>query len=157
MGDWFHSWHVAINGYHYPKDGGPAIGERSRWMYDAKDAAQEVKRLPLLFQMEREGTLPKLHRQCSHAEPEPVAKNELTCCLGVKCASCPQLLALNAMQAATPEDIDQAKAWTCVSHILSQGGDMAAEGFILTTDDRMYWNNLYANLAQSHDPDDGEL
>jgi hypothetical protein len=124
MADPFHSWHVAINGYHYPKDGGPPAAEHSRWMYQAKDAAQEVRRLPLLFQRERDGTLPKIHRQCSHSESVPVVKNELTCCLGVKCATCPQLLALNAM-AATPEEIDQAKAWTCVAHILSKGGDMA--------------------------------
>lgn len=154
MPDQFHSWHVAINGFHYPKDGGPPIAEHSRWMYQAKEAAQEVKRLPLLFKREREGTLPKLHRQCSHSEAVPVVKNELTCCLGVKCAICPQLLALNAMEAALPEDIDQAKAWTCVAHIISKGGDIAGEGFILTTDDRMYWNNLYASLSQGNP--DGE-
>lgn len=147
-----HEWHVAINKHHYPVDRAIDI-ERSAFMYAAKDAASEVYRLPLLFKMQREDTLPKVHRQCSHSEPVSVVKNELTCCLGVKCAACPQLMALDAMKAA-PEDIDVAKAWTCVAHILAEGGDMAGEGFILTTDDRMYWNNVYASLAGGYP--DGE-
>lgn len=143
-----HEWHVAINRHHYPEAG---RSERSPWMYAAKDAAGEVYRLPLLFKMEREGTLPKIHRQCSHSAPAEIVANALSCCLGVKCATCPQLLALDAMKAA-PDDIDRAKAWTCVAHILSEGGDVAGEGFVLTTDDRMYWDNVYSSLSGG-DPD----
>lgn len=151
-----HAWHVAINGYHYPTDGGPAIGARSAWMYEAKTLSQEVPRLTLLFGKGRRGELPQVHKQCSHAEPEPLpTPNELTCCLGVKCAACPQLLALDGIE-GTPEDIDRAKAWTCAAHIVSAGGDFAREGYILTTDDRMYWNNLYESLATPN-PDEDEL
>jgi DNA-directed RNA polymerase subunit E'/Rpb7 len=34
------------------------------------------------------------------------------------------------------------------------GGDMAGEGFILTTDDRIYWDSVYESL--SYDPEQDE-
>jgi hypothetical protein len=55
----------------------------------------------------------------------------------------------------TDEERDEAKAWTCATHIISKGGDIAGEGFILTTDDRMYWDRLHASLAMPN-PDDDE-
>jgi hypothetical protein len=64
---------------------------------------------------------------------------------------------LHALEKAqlTPEQIDQAKAWTCVAHILSECGPGryidTSEGFILTTDDRMYWDGVYANLGALND------
>lgn len=51
----------------------------------------------------------------------------------------------------TDEERDFAKAMTCVAHIISEGGDMANEGYIMTVDDRMYWDNVYSSLAsQDH-------
>jgi hypothetical protein len=143
-----HEWHVCINRFH---DATKAIGtDRWRkWMYEAKAMADEVPRLAMLFHAEREGKLPQIHQQCSHSAPEPIPQNELTCCLGVKCKACPELLALDSMQRVTPEQIDQAKAWTCAAHIVSQGGDPANEGYVLTTGDTMYWSRVYANLAAS--------
>jgi hypothetical protein len=120
-------------------------------MYEAKTAADEVPRLAHLFRLERTNGLAKVHRQCSHAAAEPITENVLSCCLGVKCAACPELQAVAAM-AGTPEEIDIAKAWTCTAHILSKGGDVAGEGYILTTDDRMYWDRVYGNLAASDEP-----
>lgn len=137
-----HEWHVAINRFH---DSRPH-GEGSAWMYEAKDAADEIPRSAILFAAEREDRLPKVHQQCSFSAPEPIAKNELTCCLGVKCAECPQLKAIESAKLA-PEQIDLAKAWTCAIHIVSKGGDQAREGYLLTTDDRMFWDRTYANLA----------
>ena len=145
-----HRWHVAINRFNWPPEGGRQF---AHWMYEAKNAADEVPRLQRLFALERTGGLPKIHRQCSHSEPVPIRENELTCCLGVKCAACPELLAVQAME-GSPEEIDTAKAWTCVGHILSKGGDPAGEGYILTTDDRMFWENVYSSLS-SH-PDEPE-
>ena len=148
-----HAWHASIN-KHQDKTNW-RNHEATKWMYEAKEMSSEVPRLALLFRMQREGKLAKTHRQCSHAEHEPVPGNHLTCCLGVKCHECPELMALDFME-ASPESIDEAKAWTCATHIAFKGGDWAREGYLLTVDDRMYWDRVYSNLAQSHDPDDEE-
>jgi hypothetical protein len=136
-----HEWHVAIN--KVAKVGDP---NWPHFMYEAKTLADEVPRLAVLFKMEREKKLPQIHKQCSMSAPEPIKENHLSCCLGKKCAECPYLLALDAAK-LEPEQIDTAKAWTCASHILSKGGDTAGEGYLMTVDDRMYWDNVYPNLA----------
>lgn len=136
------NWHKAINNFNIP-----LIGEEFRkWMYEAKTLFQEVPRLKLLFAMEREGKLKKVHKQCSLSPAEPIAENYLTCCLGVKCCECPELKALDKIEKATLEQIDEIKAWTCSTHIVSQGGDPAGEGYILTVDDRMFWDNVYKSM-----------
>ena len=146
-----HEWHVALNQYNAPaKD-----KDFQHWMYEAKSAANEVPRLTLLFRAEREGTLRKVHRQCSYSEPEPVVDNKLTCCLGTVCRECPHLLALD--QAKVPaEQIDEIRAWTCVGHILQTkglGGHIdTSEGFVLTEDDRMFWQKTYASMAGDDSP-----
>jgi len=131
-----HQWHVAINRHVWPKDGPVRDHESVKWMYEAKEMSAEVPRLTLLHKMERCGELPKIHRHCSRSEAEPVPDNHLTCCLGVKCRECPELLALDAMEAPA-EVIDEAKAWTCATHIAFKGGDFAREGYLLTVDDKM--------------------
>lgn len=141
--DFFHEWHVAINGFTNGKIGSP---DWPHFMYEAKDVAGEVPRLARLFALERTGGLTKTHQQCSHSASEPVPGNHLSCCLGVKCGECPYLKALDSAR-LTPEQIDEAKAWTCATHIISKGGDTAGEGYILTVDDRMFWNRIYANMA----------
>lgn len=73
--------------------------------------------------------------------------NHLTCCRGIKTRQCPHLLALEKIERCSPEQIDTAKAWTCAAHIVSTGGDLAGEGFLLRVDDRMYWDSLHASLA----------
>jgi hypothetical protein len=168
-----HPWHVQINQLDMPldrliveKDGVLSHGptdEGKSFMYEAKHASQEVPRLALLFAREREGNLTKVHHQCSHDhEGAAVADNHLTCCLGVACRECPFLAAIDKVQTrrdysvrpslevpVTDEERDVMKAWTCVSHILTRGGDPAGEGYVLTTDDRMYWDNLYHSLSSS--------
>jgi hypothetical protein len=137
-----HEWHVALNRYN--RD---LRSDSKHWMYEAKRAADEVPRLTRLFRLEREGGLRKTHRQCSHQDPVPVEDNHLTCCLGVECRKCPHLLALDKMK-AEPEQIDEAKAWTCMGHILTQQDHVdTSEGYVLTTDDRMFWTGLYDSLA----------
>lgn len=148
-----HEWHVAINAYTFPNLIGKA--DYPSFMYEAKSAKDEIRRLPYLFKMEREGNLPTEHQQCSRKAPVPIPKNELTCCLGVKCASCLHLKALEAAK-ITPEQLDQAKAWTCVTHVLMSGGDHAKEGYILTTSDRMYWENVYQSMASEPEVGPGE-
>lgn len=103
--------------------------------------------------MEREGKLCKQHRQCSYSPLEAVPDNHLTCCKGVECRKCEFLLALNESADLTPEQRDEAKAWTCIAHIISTGGDVAREGYLMTVDDRMYWDTVYQHLASAEQPE----
>lgn len=139
-----HVWNVAINQFHDGKVGSP---DWRHWMYEAKTLADEVPRMAMLFTLDRQGRLADVHSQCSRSTPAPVVDNHLSCCLGVACRECPELQALDKMQAATSDQIDQAKAWTCAAHIVSNGGDHAREGYLLTVDDRMYWDRVYQNMA----------
>jgi hypothetical protein len=160
-----HPWHVEIN-RHSSEQGFGAVS----WMYDAKHLAEEVPRLALLFGIERRGELPVIHHQCSrdHAGT-PVPDNHLTCCLGVECRTCPHLAVVDRVKtrrdysvhpsvelAVTDDERDVLKAWTCAAHIMRSAPSVdTSEGFVLTTDDRMYWNNVYASLSAG-DPDDEE-
>lgn len=145
-----HPWHVAIIRFH---DDARERGEyRSPFMYEAKRAFQEVPRMIYWLRTERLGQMPKMHQQCSMQAPEPLPENVLTCCLGVECRKCPELLAIEAAD-ITPEESDEAKAWTCAAHILMKGGDTMGEGYILTTGDRVFWDRTYANLAAAFECD----
>ena len=143
-----HGWHVAINQFH---DGKIGSSEWRSWMYEAKTLADEVPRMAMLFKLDRQGRLADVHAQCSRSRTVPIVYNHLSCCLGVVCRECPELLALGKMQEATPAQIDQARAWTCAAHIVSKGGDQAREGYLLTVGDRMYWDRVYQNMA-ANDP-----
>jgi hypothetical protein len=157
-----HAWHVQINEHDAPYETRPGqVGydptkDGKHFMYEAKKAAEEVPRIAYQFGRERRGELRKIHKQCSHDHRgTPVVDNHLTCCLGVECRKCPFLVAIDRVQTRrdysvspsievpiTDEERDVMKAWTCASHIMSRGGDSANEGYILTTDDRMYWDNV---------------
>jgi len=55
------------------------------------------------------------------------------------------LLALEQCK-VEPEDIDEIKSWTCSTHIMQECGKKmvdTSEGFILTVDDRMFWDEVY--------------
>jgi len=145
-------WHVSINQFHYGENF-KKINEHQNWMYDAKNIADEVPRLTMLFKAERLRELPKIHQQCSHSEPKPVIDNHLSCCLGVKCKECPFLLALEGTNVSR-EQVDEIKAWTCVSHILNEKSKRMiddTEGYVVTEDDKMYWQNVYESLSQTGD------
>lgn len=143
-----HRWHVAINAH------AQAAGfDGMRFMYEAKTLFQEVPRLRLLFAMERAKTLPTEHVQCRMCSPspQPVVDNKLTCCLGVVCRECPHLLAIESGDLSDDEK-NLAKAVTCATHIVSEGGDVANEGFITTDEDRMFWEGVYRSLSQPEPP-----
>lgn len=143
-----HEWHVAINRHADEWRKANKEWGDMRFMYEAKTMADEVPRMVMLFKAERKKALPQTHRQCSRQDPVPVKDNHLSCCLGVKARECQHLLALEKIERCTPDDLDEAKAWTCAAHIVSQGGDRMREGYMLRVDDRMYWDNVYASLAQ---------
>ena len=146
-----HEWHVAVNRHQDAQQAAGKAWEEAQFMYEAKTMAEEVPRMVMLFRQEREGALPQTHQQCSMQAPVPVKDNHLSCCLGVKTSECPHLLALEKIERCTPADLDTAKAWTCGAHIVSEGGDPANEGYLLRVDDRMFWDNVHASLAQEVD------
>lgn len=141
-------WHRAINKFHEGKIG---KGDWQHWMYKAKRAAYELPRLTRLFGMERTGTLPEFHKQCSYSKAVPI-DNYLQCCLGVKCAECKELLALDEAD-MSDERKDLAKAWTCIAHILTIPYTQVdtSEGYILTVSDRMYWQNVYESMSDKEE------
>lgn len=144
-----HEWHAAINGHMDAlRKADKDDWRETRFMYEAKSMADEVPRMVMLFRQERESTLPQTHQQCSRQAPVPVKNNHLTCCKGVKTRECQHLLALEKIQRCEPGDIDAAKAWTCAAHIVSTGGDVMNEGFLLRVNDRMFWDNVYDSLSQ---------
>lgn len=148
-----HEWHVQINRFlsesraAVPMEERNKVWEEMRFMYEAKDAADELPRLKYLFMHDRRGLLPKVHQQCSYSEPVPVEDNHLTCCLGVKCRECPMLQAIEKMDRPDDEK-DFAKAMTCVTHIIGQGGDGMSEGYVMTVDDQMFWKNVCDSMKQ---------
>ena len=143
-----YKWHVILNKSQF----GASSKDYQEWLYDAKTIADEVPRLAMLFELERTGTLPKIHQQCSMSEPFPIIDNHLSCCIGRKCKECPYLLILNDME-CPPEQLDFIKAWTCATHILTEGAIHPnkfddSEGYILTVGDRRFWDNVYSSLSQ---------
>lgn len=148
-----HAWHVAIN---HRMDEGTGdermkVFQEARFMYDAKSAAAALPSMAYQFKKERMGELRKVYQKCSCCtDAQHVVDNHLTCCLGVECRKCPHLLALNSAK-LEPEQIDWIKAWTCAAHIVSKGGDVNGEGFILATDDRMFWDSVYKNRSSAYE------
>ena len=145
-----HEWHVQINKHMETAD-----FTQDRFMYEAKTASDEIPRLTHLFGLERRGKLPQVHRQCSHSQPEPIKDNHLSCCLGTRCSECPMLISIENMN-RPDEEKDFAKAMTCVTHIINKDGDMSGEGYLVTVDDRMYWDRVHKSLASGgeYEPND---
>lgn len=145
-----HEWHVALNKNFSIGSG----NDFPSWMYEAKRAALEVNRLQILFKMERENGLAKVHKQCSMSPEVALAENFLTCCLGTKCSECKFLKVIDSVEKVSPEEKDFMKAWTCVGHILQSCGEFknsidTSEGFVLTEDDKLYWQNVYDSLSRA--------
>jgi hypothetical protein len=138
-------WHAALNNFN-----APGTGEFRFWMYEAKHMAYEVMRLIGLFEAERTGHLPTLHKQCSQSHAEILQDNHLTCCLGIECRKCEYLLALEKAE-LTPTEIDEIKTWTCCAHIVGEAAQRhvdTSEGYILTEGDKMFWDHVYTNLGE---------
>lgn len=119
------NWHGALNG--------EGIGNQApHWMYTAKMVADEVPRMILLFEQERRG-LPAAYKMCGH-DPRPATPlpdNHLTCALGKQCRKCPFLARIEERTTMTNEAKDEAKAWTCATHILLESKpERYFEGFL---------------------------
>lgn len=138
-----HAWHVGVNAYSEAER--KAKKDWPRWAYNSKSAAHEAYRLMYLWAADRD------------------RDTGLKCVLGVACRDCPALKNIeNAMVSARadrviapdpaneffPEghtwpgadvwdqDIDMAKTWTCIAHVLQAAPDHYWEGILSTEADR---------------------
>jgi hypothetical protein len=110
-------WHALINRF---QDGLRAAGKPwEGWLYTAKKVSDEVPRMILLFEYERRG-LATHFKMCGHESGpgKPLPDNHLRCSLNQECRKCPYLQAIEAAPDMTNEAKDEAKAWTCATHVL---------------------------------------
>jgi len=119
------AWHQAINAYaddpqYFPRPTDGSSKDWPRMMHTAKKISDEVPRMVLLFQREREHGMPGSFKMCAHdsGPAKPLPDNHLRCALGQECRKCPHLAAIDRSVRMTPEAKDEAKAWTCATHFL---------------------------------------
>lgn len=119
------AWHQAINAYaddpqYFPRPTDGSSKDWPRMMHTARRISDEVPRMVLLFQYEREHGLPDSFKLCAHdpLPAKPLPDNHLRCALGQECRKCPHLAAIDRSVRMTPEAKDEAKAWTCATHFL---------------------------------------
>lgn len=119
------AWHQAINAYaddpqYFPRPTDGSSKDWPRMMHTARRISDEVPRMVLLFQHEREHGLPDSFELCAHdpLPAKPLPDNHLRCALGQECRKCPHLAAIDRSVRMTPEAKDEAKAWTCATHFL---------------------------------------
>lgn len=136
-------WHGALNGKDI-RDHAP------RWMYTAKMVSDEVPRMILLFDHERRG-LPQSYKACGH-DPRPATPlpdNHLRCALNVECRKCPFLARIEGNAAMTNEAKDEAKAWTCATHILLESKpEHYFEQLLRDKSDDAFDQRMFANLSE---------
>jgi hypothetical protein len=122
-------WHNGIN--RYSEEERAAGREFPHMLYNAMSSAHEAYRLMYLWKRDRK------------------ADTHLECRLGVKCRECPILRNVeqacvdrrDAERLGTPDlsddDIDMAKTWTCITHMLQETpGGYLSEGMVTSADDR---------------------
>jgi hypothetical protein len=126
-----HGWHVGLNRHNEARR---ERGEEfQHGLYNAKTAAYEAFRSMYLWAADRE------------------KDTGLQCALGTKCRKCPILADIekaitdnrDAERFGRPdievEDIDFAKTWTCIGHILQERPNEFFDGaFFTTADDRKH-------------------
>ena len=143
-----HAWHVAINAEsdRLRTSGGEYI-DNCRTMYAARSISDEVPRMVLLFQMERERGIPQTFKMCGH-DPRPAKQlhdNHLRCGLGQECRKCEYLAAIDRSEKMTPEAKDEAKAWTCATHFLLESSpDVYFEGILRDKGDDAFDDRMMA-------------
>lgn len=158
-----HAWHSAINAHSgdeaaFPK---PKDGRSKDWprmLYTALRVSDEVPRMVLLFQYERERGMPDSYKMCG-LDPRPATPlkdNHLRCALGQECRKCPHLAAIDRSDRMTPEAKDEAKAWTCATHFLLESKpDVFLEQILRDKGDDEFDAGLIRSFAQEHN--DGSL
>ena len=143
-----HEWHVAVNAYSdVERESGRSW---PGWMYTAMMVSDEVPRMILLFENERRNGLPGAYKMCAH-DPSPAIPppdNHLRCALNVECRKCPHLAAIEGQEHMTPQAKDEAKAWTCATHILLESKiDSYLEQFLRDKSDDAFDNQLMRSFS----------
>jgi hypothetical protein len=141
------AWHGALNG--------EGIGNQApHWMYIAKMISDEVPRMILLFEYERTGRLGSSYKMCGH-DPRPATPlpdNHLSCVLGKECRKCPFLSRIDANERITSEAKDEAKAWTCATHVLLESKiDVYMEGIVHDKSHAAFEARLIESFGAEHD------
>lgn len=136
-------WHSALNG--------KGISDQApHWMYTAKMISDEVPRMILLFEQERKG-LAGTYKMCAH-DPRPATPlpdNHLYCALGKECRKCPFLARIESDDRMTPEARDEAKAWTCATHVLLESKpDRYFETILRDKSDDAFDERMFAAFEQ---------
>lgn len=131
------AWHGAINTFSdQQREAGKPFPSM---MYLAKTMSDEVPRMVLLFERERAGQLPANFKLCGHDLRPATAlpDNHLRCHLGQQCRKCEFLQAIESSKRMTPEAKDEAKAWTCATHIMraAPAGDYIEQFLYEKSDD----------------------
>lgn len=141
-----HEWHVAINRFNTNLGPGNHVG----FLYQAKTLSDELPRMINLFERERNG-MPDTWQYCSQSPVEPLEDNHLKCWLGKECRNCEYLAAIDG--ADIPDEAkDEAKAWTCATHILlaATDGDYI-EQYLYDKSDVEFNNRMVESLMQTED------
>jgi hypothetical protein len=121
------AWHSGIN--HIADKEREAGREWPHWLYTVKSSAHEAYRLIYLFAADRK------------------KDTGLLCAKGERCRDCPILKEIEATMVAArtkqpfpreidDEDIDAAKGWTCIGHILTSNATVIDGAFLTTEQDR---------------------
>lgn len=152
-------WHGAINKFSDSDAFAWKDKSRSRdypWMmYLAKKVSDEVPRMILLFENERRG-LATHFKMCGHelGAGTPLPDNHLRCALGKECRKCPYLGAIEAAPNMTVEAKDEAKAWTCATHILTESKNPRyVEEFLYDKGDIAFHDRMCRSLADIEPPE----
>lgn len=155
------AWHGACNAESDRLHAATPPGQPREWatlMHNARKISDEVPRMVLLFQYERERGMPDSYKMCGH-DPRPAKKledNHLRCALGQECRKCPHLAAIDRSERMTPESKDEAKAWTCATHFLLESKpDVYFEGILRDKSDHAFDARLVESFAAEYD--DGSL
>jgi len=140
-------WHGALNGQ--------GIGNQApHWMYTAKMISDEVPRMILLFERERTTGLATSFKACGH-DPRPATPlldNHLYCALGKQCRKCPFLARIDTDERMTPEAKDEAKAWTCATHVMLESKpEDYMETILRDKSDDAFDQRLIASFAAEQD------
>jgi hypothetical protein len=146
------AWHGAVNAEsdRLRKEG----AEFPRMLYTAKGISDEVPRMVLLFQYERERGMPDSYKMCG-LDPRPATPlqdNHLRCALGQECRKCPHLAAIDRSDRMTPEAKDEAKAWTCATHfLLESDSDVFFEQILRDKGDDAFEERLLQSFGAEHE------
>lgn len=167
-----HIWHVWLNRRN------TSAAEFDHSMYEFKSMLEFLSYGAGRIEKAYTGTLPTVHRQCSHSSPEAISCNKLTCSFGRDVTQCEILVSikntfdderqrtlgkLGKPYAEVPDsEMYRVMANTCAWHMYTEplrGGQHidTSEGWLTDVSDRMFWDRVYTSMAAADgDGDDAQ-